>query len=72
MDKIDLLSVTDLARLLGVKPNTVRRWHARGDLFDAYTLSGRLYWRREDLEQWLKEAKGPTRSTREAKPEATR
>jgi len=49
-----LLSATDAARLLGVHPNTIRRWNDDG-LIHAYRVGNRLdrRFRRRDLEKFL-------------------
>jgi len=50
----EMLTTRDVARLLHVHPNTVRRWSERG-LMRAYRISrrGDRRFRREDIAQFL-------------------
>jgi excisionase family DNA binding protein len=49
-----LLSVKDVAKLLGVSVRTVWRMRKRGQLPDPMQLSEQtLRWRREEIEQWV-------------------
>jgi len=47
-----LLSDKDVAKLLGIQPDTVRRWAARGDL-PCVRLGRLLRFRAEDVAQWI-------------------
>ena len=55
-----LLTDHDVAALLLVKPDTVRRWAARGEI-PCLRLGRLLRFRREDLDAWLhsRESGGP-------------
>jgi predicted DNA-binding transcriptional regulator AlpA len=50
----ELLTLSELAELAGVKTATAKQWGKRGQLPApwAWTPAGRL-WRREDVEEWL-------------------
>ena len=50
-----LLSRSDLARLLRVSTTSLDRLRAAGRLPPAIRLGGALRWRRETIEQWLRE-----------------
>lgn len=52
-----MLKTSDLARLLGIHPNTVRRWSNQG-LLKSYRIGprGDRRYRREDVDDFLQEA----------------
>lgn len=56
LDSKVMLSTTDVAQLLGVHPNTVRRWDARG-ILKSYRISSRgdRRFRRRDIDVFLNE-----------------
>jgi excisionase family DNA binding protein len=49
----DVLSPSDLARLLGVQPRTVTRWAADGGLPSFRTVGGHRRYRWADVATWL-------------------
>lgn len=49
----DLIPVSDAARILGVSPETVRRWERMGRLNSIRTLGGQRRYRRGDLTEHL-------------------
>lgn len=52
---LDLLSVADVARILGVGVRTIRRWRGEGKLPPALEFGGLLRWRRDAVEEWIAE-----------------
>jgi predicted DNA-binding transcriptional regulator AlpA len=51
---VPLLTVADLARLLGLTPRGIyNRRHRRGALPPATPLGRTLRWRADDVERWL-------------------
>ena len=52
-----MLAVTEVAQLLGVHPNTVRRWNQKG-MLKSYRIGPRRdrRFRREDIDGFLREA----------------
>ena len=52
-----MLTVSDVAQLLGVHPNTVRRWNQKG-MLKSYRIGprGDRRFRREDVDDLLREA----------------
>lgn len=52
-----MLTVTDVAQLLGVHPNTVRQWNQKG-ILKSYRIGprGDRRFRREDVDDFLREA----------------
>ena len=62
-----MLTTSEAAHLVGVRPNTVRRWSNKG-ILKAYRISprGDRRFRREDIDSFLKEAEtGSVPSTSE-------
>ena len=55
---IDLLSIADIARILGIGERSVRRWRSEGALPPAIEIGGLLRWRREVVEVWIAEREG--------------
>lgn len=51
MKDTDLLSTSEAARMFAVTPSTIRRWAHSGRLPHMLTLSGRMRFRRTDLEK---------------------
>jgi excisionase family DNA binding protein len=51
MKDTDLLSTSEAARMFAVTPSTIRRWAHSGRLSHMLTPSGRLRFRRADLEK---------------------
>lgn len=51
MKDTDLLSTSDAARMFAVTPSTIRRWAHSGRLSHMLTPSGRMRFRRADLEK---------------------
>ncbi len=51
MKDTDLLSTSDAARMFAVTPSTIRRWAHSGRLAHMLTPSGRMRFRRADLEK---------------------
>ncbi|MHB1038003.1 MAG: helix-turn-helix transcriptional regulator [Pirellulales bacterium] len=59
VDPLQLLSVADVATLLGVCQRTVWSMAARGELPSPLAIGPKLRrWRRAALEQWLQEREG--------------
>jgi excisionase family DNA binding protein len=52
---LDLLSIADIARIVGVGDRTVRRWRPEGKLPPALEFGGLLRWRRATIEAWIAE-----------------
>ena len=52
-----MLTVTDVAQLLGLHPNTVRRWNQKG-ILKSYRIGprGDRRFRREDIDDFIREA----------------
>jgi excisionase family DNA binding protein len=48
-----LLSVRDVAEILGVDARTVRRWREERKLPPALTVGGIVRWERADIEAWI-------------------
>lgn len=48
-----LLSITDVAAYLGVRPPSVRAWRRRGEFCPAVMLGRLPRWRRDDLDRWI-------------------
>ena len=57
LDSRVMLTTSDVAQLLGLHPNTVRRWNAKG-ILKSYRISSRgdRRFRWEDIDSFLKEA----------------
>jgi len=57
LDSKVMLTTSEAAHLVGVRPNTVRRWSNKG-ILKAYRISprGDRRFRREDIDSFLKEA----------------
>ncbi len=55
-----MLTTRDVAHLLGVHPNTVRRWSKRG-ILKSYRIGARFdrRFKREDIDSFLEEAETP-------------
>lgn len=51
MKDTDLLSTSEAARMFAVTPSTIRRWAHLGYLSHMLTPSGRMRFRRADLEK---------------------
>jgi excisionase family DNA binding protein len=51
----ELLSVNDLAHLLGVSPRTVWSMRYKGSLPAPFKLGGLLRWRRATILEWIRE-----------------
>lgn len=51
MKDTDLLSTSEAAQMFAVTPSTIRRWAHSGRLSHMLTPSGRLRFRRADLEK---------------------
>ena len=51
MKDADLLSTSEAARMFAVTPSTIRRWAHSGYLSHMLTPSGRMRFRRADLEK---------------------
>ena len=52
-----MLTTSEVAQFLGVHPNTVRRWNAKGILKSCrISLRGDRRFRREDIDSFLEEA----------------
>lgn len=51
MKDTDLLSTSEAARMFAVTPSTIRRWAHSGRLPHTLTPSGRMRFRRADLEK---------------------
>jgi hypothetical protein len=52
-DDLDLLGLTDIARLLDVAPATPKTWRYRGLLPEPYaTVAGRPVWQRQQILDW--------------------
>jgi len=56
LDSKVMLTTSNVAQLLGLHPNTVRRWNAKG-ILKSYRISSRgdRRFRREDVDSFLKE-----------------
>jgi hypothetical protein len=52
---LDLIPSAALARLLGIKPDTLVLWRANGKSPPFLRLGGRIYYRRAVVEAWLAE-----------------
>jgi len=57
LDSKVMLTTSEAAHLIGVRPNTVRHWNAKG-ILKSYRISprGDRRFRRQDLDSFLKEA----------------
>lgn len=57
-----MLTISDVAHLLGLHHNTVRRWSKRG-ILKSYRIGARgdRRFKREDIDRFLKEAETPTK-----------
>ena len=53
-----LISVRQVAALVGVSPTTVRRWRRQGKLPEGIELGGVVRWRPEVINAWLEEQEG--------------
>ena len=49
----DLLTVRDIAQLLGVSPGTIRRWRREGKLPPAVEIGGVVRWRADAIGAWI-------------------
>jgi len=60
LDSKVMLTTIDVAQLLGLHPNTVRRWNTKG-ILKSYRLGSRgdRRFKREDIDGFLKEAETP-------------
>ena len=55
---LDLLSIADMAGIMGVGDRTIRRWRSEGKLPPAIEIGGLLRWRREVVEAWIAAREG--------------
>lgn len=49
----ELLTVKDVAAMLGVAENTVWNWRHAGEMAPATKIGRRVLWRRSEIEAWL-------------------
>lgn len=50
-----MMSIADIARLLGVSPRTIKRWRADGEIPDPdFENRGVVRWRPTTIEAWIK------------------
>lgn len=49
-----MISKTQLAAELGVGEQTVAIYRAKYEMPEPIRLGGKLYWRRDDIENWLR------------------
>jgi excisionase family DNA binding protein len=59
MTPAPLLTINDLARLLGLSPKAIYNRRHRGELPRAIVLGHSLRWRPEDVEQWIAQQTEP-------------
>ena len=49
-----MLKVSDVAKLVGVKPTTVRKWVKEGSIPPPIQLNGKnMMWKREQIQLWI-------------------
>lgn len=49
----DLISTSDLAKKLGIQPNTLEKWRVHGEGPPHYRLGRRILYKMEDVSAWL-------------------
>ena len=58
-----LLSIFEVAELLGVSPMSIRRWWYSGRLPAPVKIASTLRWRSEDIETWIAQGCQPIGET---------